>query len=351
MGKSLIIGGGFSALVLQILNPESALVTPLTPSFLLNNRLFSRRKSVELNKMIATQAQSIGVSRFSKGFGLHDRLVLGGNSTVWGGFINIAMLPSWVIKKMESTGIRFVDLNAGVSSYVAPEKYKQMQTCDNKILNASKLIRVDFDAYLHNIRKVGSDLELNFFCPDQKNGWKLSSLRCSNDKKIYVAIGVVQLIDLMISSGILKEHDEIKLDEYQMNWHAHHYSKNDKFPTTSSILYKPSAIISHFLGLQKDLKKISLFDLVGMGLRQEFSLNKRSATYKRIDGVVKPTNSHRDFGSSIHYFNMRVNGKPVSKIFSDISPNLILVGMASSIQKEPGPISNNIIQSAILASD
>jgi hypothetical protein len=41
---------------------------------------------------------------------------------------------------------------------------------------------------------------------------------------------------------------------------------------------------------------------------------------------------------------MRINKIPVSKICNKFSPNLIVIGMASSIQKKPGPISNLIIE-------
>jgi len=49
-----------------------------------------------------------------------------------------------------------------------------------------------------------------------------------------------------------------------------------------------------------------------------------------------------EFGKSIHYCNLKINGVSLLDFGHKIHPHLHFVGMASVIQKEPGPISGQI---------
>ena len=54
------------------------------------------------------------------------------------------------------------------------------------------------------------------------------------------------------------------------------------------------------------------------------------------------------FGNSIHYCNMHVNGEKINDYISKLSPNIIGLGAPFVDQIEPGPISNDIMNDAIL---
>jgi hypothetical protein len=346
MAKCFIIGGGFSAFIAKIIYPEAVVFTPANSVFALNIKSFRRRKNLEVNKYLGLNARSIGVSQFQGNFRLHDRLISGGNSSIWGGFIDVSVLPSGVIKAIEAMGINFVDIAKNKEpGYSVPDAYKQMRDESGEILNVSKLLKIDNDAYLHKISKTNYGLQFDFLYPDLQKGCRLESLRISPDDKVIIAVGVVQLIDLMLSSDILHDQDEITLDEYEMSLHIERSSKrrivlND----SSSISYLPTVAISHWLGLRKKFEKLGFLNMLGLRLRQEFSLNKKHGVFKNNKGIFSSVNSDKNFGASIHYSNMCINKIPVAKICREFSPNLSVIGMASSIQKKPGPISNVIIE-------
>jgi hypothetical protein len=54
----------------------------------------------------------------------------------------------------------------------------------------------------------------------------------------------------------------------------------------------------------------------------------------------------REFGKSIHYCNLNINGTNVNHIFKAFSPNVLGLGMAFVKQREPGPISDSILLDA-----
>jgi hypothetical protein len=65
------------------------------------------------------------------------------------------------------------------------------------------------------------------------------------------------------------------------------------------------------------------------------------------DGNVSPKINPRKFGQSIHYCNLRINGQSINEYISKYVKKIHFFGMAALQQKEPGPISNDIINQIV----
>ena len=55
------------------------------------------------------------------------------------------------------------------------------------------------------------------------------------------------------------------------------------------------------------------------------------------------TSNNKFFGDSIHYCDLKINGKNIDNYVKEISNNIIGISVPFVNQKKPGPISNDII--------
>ena len=89
--KTFIIGGGFSAALGSLYLGKLASVISFENQPLLDEKEFVRRKKIECNKLFAKKSFSIGTLNFNLNNAiLHDRMVSTGNSSVWGGKIDLS---------------------------------------------------------------------------------------------------------------------------------------------------------------------------------------------------------------------------------------------------------------------
>ncbi len=108
MIKNLVIGAGFAAIFTKILLGKSSKIIGSFDHQILKHNNFLRRKSVEVNKLFSKKALSYGTLKFNLGSGkFHDRLILGGNSNIWGGHINVKNIPNKIIKLLKVYNIIF----------------------------------------------------------------------------------------------------------------------------------------------------------------------------------------------------------------------------------------------------
>ena len=65
-----------------------------------------RRDSLEINKPLGSKAHSYGSLEISLATAkLHDRLILGGNSKIWGGFFNSQQVDSALLNLLSKAGV------------------------------------------------------------------------------------------------------------------------------------------------------------------------------------------------------------------------------------------------------
>ena len=105
--KNIIIGAGFAAIFARLLIGKNSKIIGSLDHQIINNKNYFRRKSLEFNKMVSPKAFSYGSIKFDLKYGkLHDRLILGGNSNIWGGHINLKKISSKFIKLLKFYNIK-----------------------------------------------------------------------------------------------------------------------------------------------------------------------------------------------------------------------------------------------------
>ena len=123
MAKVTIIGGGFSASIAKILINRP--VEVISPTLVLEspNEQLKRNPALAINKLFGKKATSFSKLRFNLRLSsLHDRLCLGGNSNVWGGFIDVSKLPLKVIQALKNNGIFLKPLSFSDTESIANNK-------------------------------------------------------------------------------------------------------------------------------------------------------------------------------------------------------------------------------------
>ena len=114
IGFSLCMGAGVNMFLYLSINAVT-LLAPITigaqlsipfailiSSFFLKEK-YLRRKSIESNKLFSKKSLSYGNLRYKlNNIKLHDRLILGGSTGVWGGMVNTSTLPNYFLKILEN---------------------------------------------------------------------------------------------------------------------------------------------------------------------------------------------------------------------------------------------------------
>ena len=110
MLNKLIVGAGISAAVTKLLLGKNSKIIGLLDHQYLNKKKFLRRKSAECNKFFSINSKSFGSLQLKLNKGIfHDRLILNGNSGVWGGNINIENIPEQLINILNKTEYKNVN--------------------------------------------------------------------------------------------------------------------------------------------------------------------------------------------------------------------------------------------------
>jgi hypothetical protein len=347
VAKVTIIGGGFSASIAKILINRP--VEVISPAIVLEspNEQLKRNPALAINKFFGKKATSFSKLRFNLHLSsLHDRLCLGGNSNVWGGFINVSKLPLKVIQALKNNGIFLKQLSFSDTESIANNKnIHQLQDASGQIYDAADTLKDHQDFFLES-----------FFIVDGKIGLRLVSK--SESKIVYtdnliLCVGVVQLIDLLYRSDLIEEGAIITLSEFSYHLKTKITFFPSKFASDATIIrFKLFRAISHYLGIQKLLKLSKLFQWIPLYFDQVFFLEKLTHTSEIRNGILsdyflKRINNSGGFGRSIHYCDLKVNGLKINKYLELINPNVSGLGMAFVSQKTPGPISNDIMLDAI----
>ena len=89
MQKVTIVGGGFSAALAKLRLREYKLEIISSKNTKYLGAQFTRRRSIEANKLFFEKASSFGQLTYDVGtVKLHDRIISGGNSNIWGGMVD-----------------------------------------------------------------------------------------------------------------------------------------------------------------------------------------------------------------------------------------------------------------------
>ncbi len=340
MSKKIIIGAGFSAVMYELLSKNKLKVFGTKNNIQLISKNFLRRKSLDVNKLFSFNSMSLGQLKFElkKKMRLHDRVSFGGKSNIWGGNMNIQKLPGSFFKILNDKDIKLIKLDMHSTGTISNNKYiYQIQNKDNKIFDAKNLNKNLNDGYLVKFQSKKGKIILEFL--DYKNKKK----KILADKLV-LSVGVIQLIDLLFRSGYLNNGDKISLSEFdhkfEFNFSFSRFNKN----AFTTVRYSFARALGHLLGIQYYSSLLKILKFIPIVIDQNFYKKKRFCRLIIKDGIVTTDSiSNSNFGDSIHYCNMLINGMKIDKFLRKINKNIISVGMSSIDQKVPGPISNEII--------
>jgi hypothetical protein len=339
MKKVIIIGSGISANIVNLLSRKYTKIIGIVNNYNFEKINLNRRKNLECNKFFLKKSYSYGSIKFnlSNAF-FHDRLISGGNSNIWGGNIHIKNIPKNVLKFFFEKKIILKNLSFVETGTKSNDKnIKQLQNTNGKILNTNDL----------NL-KINDGYVLNFFI--KRRLIHINTINSKNfikkiiTKKIFLCLGSIQIIDLLYRSNLLKENDTIEFSEFSHTFKLKTiFSRINKKSTV--VRYQFSRAIGHLLGIQSFHRFFKILNFIPICIDQEFSFKK--INYKMIlkNGIlheVKKKN-YNNFGTSIHYCNMKINGVKLNKYLKKIDKNIFGIGMAFVDQKKPGPIINDII--------
>ena len=343
--RLVIVGGGFSAAIASLFIKEKTKIITFKNNDLLNSNEFTRRKEIECNKLFAKKSLSVGTLNFNlKKIILHDRMVFSGNSSVWGGKINLSNINKKDIGYLQNKKIYFKKLSFKETGTISNiNNIYQIQNLNKKILSISD-IPIKFE----------NGLLLNFLNKKKKILLRVKSGANKKTKifeidKLILCVGSIQLLDLLFRSNFIKDGDKIEFTEFQHKFKL--TSVFSKFEKRAVIVrYHISRAIGHYFGIQFYSLVLRLLKFIPLCIDQifyfkkmklKFILNKNTITEIRSSNYqsYKP-------GESIHYCNLKINNVNINKFLKKINPKIIGLGMPFINQKKPGPISNEIILDA-----
>lgn len=340
MDEVTIVGGGFSATIASLfLDNTFNVITPKRSSKLKFSRL-SRQSSLETNKLFSKHAQSFSMLHFNLNHGrLNDRVTLGGNSNIWGGFINATKLPKVFFNKLNTLGVVTRPLSFFVTgSQSNLSSMAQIQNRVGSIFNASNFLLNYTDGYLYSFDVEDNKIRLNVI-----NAGKINVLYT---KKLIIAVGTIQLLDLLYRSNYLKDNSLIQLSEFGHKLKLHLNLSPQKFSHNATVIrFTFIRAIFHYLGIQRAYGICKWLRWIPLYVDQIFTRQKIKISLTVRNGVISEHafNEKIKYGGSIHYCNMQINGRSISDFLSEISPQITGLGMPFVNQAEPGPISNDIV--------
>lgn len=342
--KTFIIGGGFSAALGSLYLGKLASVISFENQSLLDEKEFVRRKKIECNKLFAKKSFSIGTLNFNLNNAiLHDRMISTGNSSVWGGKIDLSNISKKDVNFFEQKKIYFKKLSYKHTGTVSNNKnIYQIQNSKEKIFQSSDISIKSYKGLL-----------INFFCKNKKIFLKVkfekdNKIKIIKADKLILCVGSVQLLDLLFRSKLIKSGDKILLSEYKHQFKFK--SIYSKFETKAVVVrYHISRAIGHYFGIQFYSLILKFLKFVPFCIDQIFYFKKLKLKLRVNKDSIDEINQYQPkkrFGESIHYCNLKINNVDINTFLKNINPNIVGLGMSFIDQKKPGPISNEIILDA-----
>ena len=266
----------------------------------------------------------------SKNF--YENLGIGGNSNIWGGYINyskfLLLLKDYKFKKFIKKQKLFK-----LKKLFTERKFKKTYYVSNYYNNnILRIKRSNFKNLLicKKVKKI-SIYKKNVFLHIGRN--KILS------KKLSICVGNLSLIQILFNSNLIKANDLISFNDgscnYQLNVFKNH-EKNYYIPmTVKEILEKI------FLGKKNSYQntiKNTLFV-------QKFSKDYKNLSFT-VSELLKYNSSNIRYFLTNHTTNLKINDVHINKFLKNISKKITVYNSGSINTYIPGPISQNIIYNA-----
>ncbi len=341
MKDFLVIGSGFSALVSYLhLKKYKPKIISYNSSVYLPNELISRR-NLNVNKALFQKYNSFGNFKYqlSSRIKIHDRLSLGGNSNIWGGFIDITNISKSFIKILNDNDIMLEKLSFKKNGYISNKKNMRQLINENKILDSKNIFEKIKDGFVYSLELNDNYVLVNYFSGENK-------VISEKFKQVVLAISFPQLIDLLYRSNIITNDLIISLSEFKHRFVKTINSKiikEDDDLEKCIVKYDFVRALKHYFGLKKNLDKVKI--KLPFYVDQIYSFPKRKLQMKLNynSKIIYDSSNKIKFGDSIHYCDLKLNNIGANQYISNLSSNLFGVSAPFINQKIPGPISNDII--------
>lgn len=321
MDSCVIVGGGLSAWLASLRFDDAKILTPVS-----SKKIYSRSKENSLNKLFSDEtfdSQKIIIS--DKMISLKYRLLLGGASSVWGGFCDREQLSTDLLKIFNNHKISLKELSyKSTGSKANFGDIIQLQQ-NNQILNVGKLLNVNKNCIVTSIH--GKTINII----NTNNNFEQV---CANE--IILAVDVLNLLLILYRSNMISSSDIISLTEFDHKLRMTNFSSGEA--NVNSITYNFDRAISHFLGIQHYRFKFLPMPFI----IQDFSHEKRTLSFSFDGKCINSTNKlDQVFGKSIHHCDLKINGVSIRDFLREF--DIKVIGMPAVTQNKPGPISQDIM--------
>lgn len=338
MKEYLIIGSGFSSYLFSsnIKNKKYQIIAPR----LINKEFYNLRKNKFISNKILNK-KSISVSNISYNISnkiiFHDFLLDGGCSNIWGGVINLKLIKNYFYIKSLISNFKFIKLSFNNTNTSSNNKnLYQITNKKNEIASFKQAPKKFIDGYLINFNVQKNYIECNYYSFKKK---KIITTKC---KKLILATGILQLINILISSGYIMNGYKLSLEEYL---HFFKISFNDQIKSNDLIVkYNFIGVLTHFFGYQKKVSNFFKYlSFLPIFVNQIFKKKKIKITFIYKNNLIFSSYNAK-FGSSAHYNNFKINNVNINSFLKKKTKNLVhVISMPATKQIQPGPISNDII--------
>ncbi|WP_145596117.1 hypothetical protein [Candidatus Pelagibacter sp. FZCC0015] len=290
------------------------------------------RDQISKNSIIFTpkKKQNLNITR-SKNF--YELNILGGNTNIWGGYINLKR-HKYLYKKKKYFNFFKNSKKLKIRSLFNSDKFEQTYYLSE--FKADKIFRINKKTFNNKICFKSIDK----FYTSKNLIFLISGKKIFKTKKLSICVGNLNLIKLLFNSKYINKKDIITYDDGGVN-----YSLNI-FKNKSFFYYIPMGIKDTFTKLffKKTINydtKISSFFLL-----QKFSKSKKKYKYT-VEHILKFQSNKIRFFLSHHVANLRINNIPIEKFCINISKNISVHSSGVCKKYYGGPISQDLIFNAL----
>lgn len=350
MVEVTIVGAGFSAFLANLIIGDSSLTLSGKASANMERYQIYRRLEFEKNKFFGKK--SISATKLEPLFEkikLHDRLSTGGNSSIWGGVIDLDLLPKEIINILEDNGVVIQPISLEKTGSISNKSHlAQLQDSSGRILDVGNFFSANENNFLESFFIDRGMIGLRVI-----NSKDLRGPTIIYTKRLIICTGVVQTIDLFYRSGFIGSDDRLSLSEFGHQISMTPALKLEKFGKSDEIItvrFDLARAACHFLGVQQRKWLSNFFRYVPVYVDQKFYFKNNKYYFIISDGKMVELQNDLNMqltktstnGNSIHYCNLEINSKNANQYLNEISPNITGLGMSFVTQVSPGPISNDI---------
>ena len=283
------------------------------------------------NVKVLADISNDGIKKIEKSHNFYEYNKIGGNTNIWGGYIDICRLKK--LKKKNKKFSLFVDNNIFFKIYKISShpKFKHVgYICEKR---DNKIFRIKKDFYGDQL----VDFKLNKITIKKKFLLLKSKNKIICAKKINLCVGNLGLLKILRNSKIINDNDIISFKDgdvkFGLNFNLkkeNYYIPMSPFEIIDKLIFEKSAVYNKNLFLKNLIVQI-------------FVNNEKIFRHKVSEILNSKHSSKIRYFLAHHITNLEINGVAIDKFIKNRTRRIIV--NCSGIMKEfiTGSISQNII--------